>query len=348
MPKISIIMPVYNSEKYLNEAIDSLINQTLKDIEIILIDDGSIDRSPKICDDIAKRDNRVIVKHIKNGGISNARNVGLKIAKSKYIMFMDHDDIFDTTACEENYELIQKYNLDMIKFGRKEIFINGKIIEKEDIRSFKDRILEKQDLEEDKMNLFYNGVFDCVWDGIFKKDILVNFDTSFKLGGEDVIFGLEMFTKLRKIMLRSKVYYYHYIRIGISTSTKYNEDLIKDIKKIYSKYQEILGKDEKINCNKYNMRIINCFITTIVMNLSNPKCKLSKKEKMKALDSLDIKLKPKNNLLKLIKLSPIYTLILILYKYKMYSLLLSLGSLYKVTKIKHIEHKMQKEGKYED
>ena len=77
MSKISIIMPIYNSEKYLKEAIKCLINQTLKDIEIILIDDGSTDNSPQICNDFATNDKRIIVKHIKNGGLCNARNVGL-------------------------------------------------------------------------------------------------------------------------------------------------------------------------------------------------------------------------------------------------------------------------------
>ncbi|MBR2744496.1 MAG: glycosyltransferase [Clostridia bacterium] len=81
--KVSVIVPVYNAEKYLNKAIDSLVGQTLEDIEIILVDDGSIDNSPRICDEYAKKDNRVIVVHKENSGQAIARNVGLEFASRK-------------------------------------------------------------------------------------------------------------------------------------------------------------------------------------------------------------------------------------------------------------------------
>ena len=345
MSKISVIMPVYNSEKYLKDAIDSLTNQTLKDIEIILVDDGSTDNSPKICDDYTKKDKRVIVKHIKNGGISNARNVGLKEAKSKYIMFMDHDDIFDLNVCEDNYKLMKKYNYDVIKFSRKEVTLLDDRIINEDLRIFENKALNKRDLEKEKMDLFYNDAFECVWDGIYKKDILPEFNTSLKLGGEDVVFGLEMFPKINKLLFRKNIYYYHYIRQGISTSTKYNKNIIKDINTIYNTYKKILGNDFNVNINKYNLRIIDCYLTTAIMNLANPLCELTKKEKVGALKSLNIELKRKSNVFIMFKLSPIYTLIFIMYKLKLYSLLILMGESYKKAKIKHIEHRRFKERK---
>ena len=89
---ISIIVPVYNVDKYLSKCIDSIISQTYNDIELILVDDGSPDNSPKICDEYARKDNRIIVIHKENGGVSSARNAGLDIAKGKYIGFVDPDD----------------------------------------------------------------------------------------------------------------------------------------------------------------------------------------------------------------------------------------------------------------
>lgn len=322
--KVSIIVPVYNSKKYLKNAIDCLINQTLKDIEIILVDDGSTDGSSKICDDIASEDSRVIVKHLENNkGLCNARNVGIKCASSKYITFMDNDDEVDKTTCEENYNLMEKYNLDMIKFGRKGIVLNNGKIEKEGIRSFEDKILEKEDLQKEKINLFYDDVFNCIWDGFFRKDIMVEFDTSLKMGGEDYLFGLEIYPKLNKIMLRSKVYYYHFIRRGVSTSTKYNDNLVEDELKILNKYQELFVEDEDVNAGKYNMKLYKDFVSPIIMNFSKTECKLSKKQKIQEMKKIhsNIKLK-KVNLIEMVKLSLKYTISFVLFRLRMYSILL--------------------------
>ena len=94
---ISIIVPVYNVEEYLKECIDSIINQTYKRIEIILVDDGSTDKSGKICDDYAKIDKRIKVVHKENGGLSDARNVGISVSSGKYIAFVDSDDWVEKT-----------------------------------------------------------------------------------------------------------------------------------------------------------------------------------------------------------------------------------------------------------
>lgn len=92
MPKISVIVPVYNAEKYLNECVDSILAQTLQDIEVILVDDGSTDNSPAICDEYAEKDSRVVVIHKENGRASSARNAGIRVATGDYIAFVDSDD----------------------------------------------------------------------------------------------------------------------------------------------------------------------------------------------------------------------------------------------------------------
>lgn len=113
---ISVIVPVYNIEKYLNRCVDSLINQTYKNLEIILVDDGSTDNCPKICDDYEKKYEAVKVIHKKNGGLSSARNVGIKQASGDYIGFVDSDDWVAADIYRKCKEMMQKYNCDIVDF----------------------------------------------------------------------------------------------------------------------------------------------------------------------------------------------------------------------------------------
>ena len=105
---ISIIVPVYNVEKYVEKCINSIINQTYKNLQIILVDDGSKDNSGKICDEFKLKDNRIEVIHKNNGGLSDARNAGLKLAKGDYIGFVDSDDYIEADMYETLYNLIKK------------------------------------------------------------------------------------------------------------------------------------------------------------------------------------------------------------------------------------------------
>ena len=117
MPKVSIIVPVYNVEKYLSKCLDSLVNQTLKDIEIIIVNDGSPDQSQDIIDNYAKRYSKKIRAFQKeNGGLSDARNYGLKRAKGEFILFVDSDDYIDVTTCEKLYNKAISDNYDIVLF----------------------------------------------------------------------------------------------------------------------------------------------------------------------------------------------------------------------------------------
>ena len=104
MPKVSIVIPVYNMEKYLARCMESIFAQTLKDIEVILVDDGGTDASVGMCDEYAKADERVQVIHKPNGGLSDARNVGAKHATSDYVIFVDSDDYVEVNMCERLYQ----------------------------------------------------------------------------------------------------------------------------------------------------------------------------------------------------------------------------------------------------
>lgn len=114
---ISVIVPVYKVEKLLNKCVNSIINQTLKEIEIILVDDGSPDNCGTMCDDYASKDSRIVVIHKKNGGLSSARNAGIDIAKGEYLMFVDSDDYVEPNFCEKAYQIIKQNNVTCASFG---------------------------------------------------------------------------------------------------------------------------------------------------------------------------------------------------------------------------------------
>ena len=111
---ISIIVPVYNMEKYLTQCVSSLINQNYKDVEIILVDDGSTDASPQMCDEFAKQDDRIKVIHKTNGGQGSARNMGLDIANGEYISFIDSDDWVDINMYTHLLSVSEKYDADLV------------------------------------------------------------------------------------------------------------------------------------------------------------------------------------------------------------------------------------------
>lgn len=227
MIKVSVILPVYNSKLYIEKTIKCILNQKLKEFELIIIDDGSTDGSGKICDEISKRDKRVKVFHKTNGGICNARNYGLSVAKGEYIAFLDHDDLVKEGFLEDNYNLAKKYKADIVKFGCVDIGIdNNKVIYK-DFKTFKFQVLDQNSLKENFLYFRFIEGLTYVWDGLFKKDLLkennIWFNPKYQMGGEDREFCSLCFLRAKSVIFSDKVYYEHYIRYGYSTSTKWNE-----------------------------------------------------------------------------------------------------------------------------
>lgn len=120
-PQISVIVPVYKVESYIRKCVDSLLCQTIGDIEIILVDDGSPDQCGKICDEYAQKDSRIVVIHKENGGLSSARNAALDVFKGEYVMFVDSDDYVETTFCEEALKIVVEKEVLCASFGYYEI-----------------------------------------------------------------------------------------------------------------------------------------------------------------------------------------------------------------------------------
>lgn len=224
---VSVIMPVYNSGEYLKTAVESILNQSLREIELILVDDGSTDGSSGKCDEYAANDSRVIVIHEKNGGICAARNAALAIAHGEYIGFSDHDDEMDHDTFNAAYRFAKSNDLDMAKYGHDEVITRGKEVLKRKYFSFKEVVYSSEESGMHYLEMLRDMAMDCIWDGVFRKSFLdkynLRLDTSFKAGGEDIDFCGRVISCRPKVGLMSQVFYHHYIRVGFSTSSKFNE-----------------------------------------------------------------------------------------------------------------------------
>ena len=155
---ITIIIPIYNVEKYLEKCINSVLEQTYRNIEVILVDDGSPDNCGKICDEYKKKDSRIIVIHKKNGGLSDARNKGIDIANGKYVYFLDSDDYIERDTIQYLYNNVCKYNAQIAIAGIRDIFENQSKNKKYSDRS-KEEIVKILNSKEALETMLYNTEF---------------------------------------------------------------------------------------------------------------------------------------------------------------------------------------------
>ncbi len=205
---ISVIVPVYKVELYLKKCVDSLLNQTYKNLEIILVDDGSPDNCPKICDEYAKKDNRIKVIHKKNGGLSSARNAGLDIAKGDYIAFVDSDDYVHSDYINKLYNQVKKDGSSLAICGVQIVNENGTNLD-----SSKFDIKSKFIPEVEKFNLLFleNSISPIVaWNKLYSAEIWK--DLRYPNGkiheDEFVIFDVLNNAKNGVSVLSEKLYYY--------------------------------------------------------------------------------------------------------------------------------------------
>lgn len=229
-PLISIIVPVYNIEKYLPKCLDSLLYQTLKNIEIICINDGSTDNSLKILEEYAARDKRIKVINQPNQGVSFARNNGINIAKGKYITFVDGDDWLELDACKRIYTQIENDNSDVILYGHYDVFGNKKKPYKLS-KDCKKTLLKYDDINSYVKEIIYVPVIAC--GKLYKGDFILNNNLEFPIGikqSEDHIFWYNVLSFKPQLSILDKSYYnYRNIRCGSSMEnldiaiSQYNE-----------------------------------------------------------------------------------------------------------------------------
>ena len=240
-PKISIIIPVYNAEKNIEKCLDSIIKQTYSNLEIICINDGSIDNSENLIKDIQNKDSRVILFSKKNSGVSDTRNYGIEQSTGEYIMFIDADDYIEDNYIEVMIKTAIDNNCDMV------------------ISSFtqvKDNILEKKNCNilEEEIDITYpkqlkhflcTSFFNSCWKQLIKRDLLgdkLRFNVNIKYG-EDMLFSFECYNKSKCTYFKKNYGYYYYInpesvmqRTDIRSLKKYFDDNISTTDLITSKY----------------------------------------------------------------------------------------------------------------
>lgn len=219
--EISIIVPVYNCEKYLPRCIDSILAQTYADFELLLIDDGSVDNSGNICDSYAEKDKRVRVIHQANAGVSAARNAGLDATHGEYVGFVDADDYIDAEMFRILYEKSEKENADIVMCDAV-TKLDGKPDEEDTIPQLpKSCVLSRSDWTPELLRYMAGSVWRC----IYKRELIedIRFPVGIKIS-EDRIFNLQAMGKADRLFYDKQELYYRYVRIG-SACYSYHEDL---------------------------------------------------------------------------------------------------------------------------
>ena len=208
MAIVSVIVPAFNTSQYISKCLDSIIGQTLRDIEIICIDDGSVDSTPIILDDYSRRDSRIKVIHVPNGGVSKARNIGLDVAKGEYISFVDSDDVISPDMLENMVKVARIDNSDIVQNALEE--------------GGMDRVL---DCKEDIIYSFLTGsIYKSVWSKLYKRNVIEG--VSFPEGegfAEDYMFSILSLENAERVSLRKEVTY-EYVEHSDSATKKEPHD----------------------------------------------------------------------------------------------------------------------------
>ena len=285
---VSIIVPVYNSEKYLNKCIKSILIQTYKNIELILINDGSIDNSGYLCDAYTNIDHRVKVMHVKNSGVSAARNKGIEAAVGKFIEFVDSDDYIEQNMIETLVNEINK-NVDIVLCGYKRLYkdSNGTIAVNNS-SLYKEVAITKKRFLHGIGNLFVNLYINYLWNKLYVTDIIKKFDIKFDDSinwGEDLMFNLEYMGYCSNITIIDK-HLYNYINYNDdSITSKFNGELFNNQQTMYKAVRKFLSSNYEYS-GKNKELIETRFTNAIIMCLSNLFCKDSDYKKIEINDKI--------------------------------------------------------------
>lgn len=289
-PAISIIIPIYNVGSWIRRAVKTLQEQTFTDYELWLVDDGSKDDSPAICDELAAQDDRIRVIHRKNGGAASARNEALAQANGKYIYFMDGDDWCEPTMLADLYAVAEDNNLELVVTG---FYIDTYYGEDKFYREQRNAptcvYASQQDFRENAYKLFDAQLLYAPWNKLYLhkylKDNGIVFPATF---WDDLPFNLDVIRNVERVGCIDG-HYYHFLRARAeSENTKYRPDM-------YAKREEehvwmtTLFKDWGIDSDavqeflarRYAERLIGC-----IENVTNRNCKMSRREKMDEIERM--------------------------------------------------------------
>lgn len=295
MKSISIIVPVYNAEGKLKSCIDSILCQSYKDFELILVDDGSTDSSGDVCDEFAYVDSRVIVIHKENGGLCSARNSGLEIASGDYLAFCDNDDIYLPGLLEDNIKLVQEYDADVVRFLRRRIAVyedGARVVQDGNMNKICGgniiTFMQGKDIISNYAMLKEENATNTIWNGLYKtkliKDYGISFDTRMRFGGEDILFNLKVLEVAGSYAFNNRVYYQYNKAYSESTSTKFDYNRVEAML-IYAEEERDFIRRHNLHKDIWsNYQISYSIMTAGLLNHAN--CQWSKNEKKAALRKL--------------------------------------------------------------
>lgn len=274
MSKAAIIVPIYNVEKYVRKTIESAINQTEKDIEIILVDDGSKDSSGKICDEYAACDSRIKVIHKENGGLSSARNMGTQLAKSEYVMYLDGDDYLAVNSVERLLDIMKKYPCDFVQFRYEEVTDKQKVDEKVSDA----RIYQGQSSKELFENLYSLGGVAASGATKFVRRELMLEVPFVSIRHEDEMWCTHAFQKSLTVTYIPDVLYFYVMRHNSIIHSSFSENKL-DIFKIIKERIDTL---EKLKLDY----LIHIEYERMFVSIVGLYCEAAKVNEKKALDSI--------------------------------------------------------------
>lgn len=263
MPKISIIIPVYNAEKYLAQSLDSVINQDFQSLEILCINDGSTDNSLRILNEYKKRDKRIIIIDQKNRGGSAARNAGLKRARGKHIMFLDADDIYAKNIITHAYSRAMKTNADIVLYNF------ARFVGKPSRLSVTSKITPGPDIEfftkESYADRFFNDFATITWNKLIKKDVITKNGITFdvKLShNHDVDFSIRLMLGAESYSWLNEVGYYYRSNDNGITATKRSDPT--NVLKILIRLNRLVEPSHKILKKSFDNYVVDMIAGTLV------------------------------------------------------------------------------------
>ena len=272
---ISVIVPIYNVEKYLNKCLESILGQTYKNIEIILINDGSTDKSKQICEEYINLDKRIVYVEQNNKGVSDARNKGIEKAKGKFILFVDADDYIEFNMIEKLYIKAKEFKCDIV-ISNYNIIENDKVI-KDKYAIEKTEITRNEFIKYMLIEKNYGGY---LWNKLIKRKVISNcrFDINIHIM-EDLIFLLEISKNINSAYILNDEYLYYYVQHNSSALHNKNEKYLTNTL-AYEKIFNYIKKDNLIDqYNYYAWKYIYTFMENYYYMKSNGTLTIEYKKK---------------------------------------------------------------------
>lgn len=265
MNTVSIIVPIYNAQKYIKACLNSILRQTYRDFELFLVDDGSRDASGRICDHYAKKDKRITVYHRENAGVSAARNFGLAHATGKYILFVDADDTIEPDMLAGCVQLAEKNGAELVICSFRYYMTDDDNRMVENSLENEVCVTEKELFDHWFSTLAEKEILNPPWNKLIRKDLLdanhIRFHEEFSIC-EDMMFSVEILDACKKMVLTGSMYYNYYIKSTGTLVFKFHENYFEALTKFYEAACKYCKKFEK---NSEQLQIVNSLYVNLTI-----------------------------------------------------------------------------------